>query len=807
MARTGKLSPEARDDHYHEFDRLLGPPSASGPRRSKGACPPLSQITVPEEMFWLTVMLAQMRWPWPRDIRNALADLPRSSRFSVEQARYLLRHDPELTALHAAKAGALIAGWPADLATKALLEMARQRQSPAADELTGRWPLPTGSERRQWEEDKNTFFRERHRHLTRDEKVAWLCLAYGQMGWPLPSLLTRIFPIDWTRRKMDSALLANIFSAIAVADAAVADVQVKGLDRKSVLDAADSWASFERSREAEAKAGGIPAFVMFRDKLPRTGPQGRLYRQLFDQALTVLQSEGQQPGDRLQLLDFLNRQTTVDGELARQKSVTDAAGDQGSHLGIRVSAPPAPRTAPKVKYPLPKVEPGLGIIYEPYTEDDEDEDEYEEDEEDNDDGDADDDDLDVQDVDEDSATAGRTHEPRDEVSLTQAPRHDDQDRLETTKDAGGDQLTRSIDEARETTRDAGVALPGDALVGHALQAAKPLERGLGSSGSADTTATPMAAVSASPDPGTGKDGSLADVASQARGDEMSDEDRSAPTADVAGKAHSAALRIAPANEKERTTEDGPSPGALTQDQSETLGGQTTQPVDVMSDDEFWAYVNDPQNSLRNRSRRSASAALPDGSQGRRQVDDAVATDVLLEDIKRSQSPPGNQLLQQTRSAPPADAVVSEVSGNVDSLGAGSEIGSQPAALAPVETQETAGTVNEAVTSQAVIAPVPSRLAEGQTNSAGEINDTIDGTKTPTSAPVTSPQVNSDDPKRSEAESLSVPGEEEPRHDVGHPLAISRGYRHDVLQTAGSKVRHGYEVERLSVKLDDSDDPA
>jgi hypothetical protein len=809
MARTGKLSPEARDDHYREFDRLLGLPSTSGPRRFKPACPPPSQITVPEEIFWLTVMLAQMRWPLPEDIRYALADLPRSSRFSIEQVRYLLRHDLELTALHAAKAGALIAGWPADLATKALLEMARQRQSPAADELTGRWPLPTAPERRQWEEDKNTFFRERHRHLTRDEKVAWLCLAYGQMGWPLPSLLTRLFPVDWTRRKMDSALLANIFNAIGVADAAIADAQVKGLDRAGILSAANSWASFERSREAEAKAGGIPAFVMFRDKLPRAGPQGRLYRQLFDQAQTVLQGEGQQPEERLQLLDFLNRQTAVDGELARRKPATNAAGDLGSHVGIRVSPPAAPRTVPTPTHARPSVEAGVGMVSESDTGDEEKCD---------DDREADDDELDVEDVDEGSATDGRTHEAPGDVPVTSPPQDDEQVRSETIEDARADQLTRSIDQARQTTDDAGGALPGDPLSVQPLEAAEPLVRGAGAMGSTDRPATTMAAVEASADPEAGEDGSLSDEALRIKGDGTADDHRSASVADATGEAERAASQEPPAKDRERAADDGTSAAELPPSPSENLGDQTDQSAAERTEDDDWAYLNDPANSFRSRWRRSTSAALRDARHGQLEVDGSAATEGPVEDINSSQSPPDERPIQPTEPAPAADVVVGdtgEVSGDVDHLGgfwanealAGNEFVVQPAAWAPVGTKETVGRADKAVASQDAILPAPSQAAEAQASSAGETNDKNDGDEKLASTPVASLPSDIGDAKRSEAQRLKVPGEEKPRHEAAHPFSVHRSYRHDVAQPKGSDEPQGYEVERISVRLDDRGDPA
>lgn len=318
MARSGRQTPEGHDDHYRDLDRLLGAPAAASRRRFKSDCPEPGAFTISEEIFWLAVLLAQMRWPWPRDIANTLADAARSTRFSVEQSRYLLRHDADVTVLHAAEAGASITGWPGDLASRTLVRMARDRELPGEDVLTGRWPLPPGQERSRWEEAKNTFFRTRQRHLTRDEKVAWQCLAYGQMGWPLPSALTRFFPVDWTIRKMDSGLLAQILDNISVADAVLAEARVKGLDRDTFLKAAESWAGYERSRNAEAKAEDIPAFVMFRDKLPRAGVQGRLYRLLFDDAQKVLQNFGQQPDERLQLMTFINRQVTVDRELAQQ---------------------------------------------------------------------------------------------------------------------------------------------------------------------------------------------------------------------------------------------------------------------------------------------------------------------------------------------------------------------------------------------------------------------------------------------------------------------------------------------------------
>ncbi|CAH1680289.1 hypothetical protein BOSEA31B_14976 [Hyphomicrobiales bacterium] len=783
MARSGRQTPEGRDDHYRDLDRLLGAPAAASRRRFKSDCPEPGAFTISEEIFWLAVLLAQMRWPWPRDIANALADAARSTRFSVEQGRYLLRYDADVTVLSAAQAGASITGWPADLASRRLVHMARDRELPGEDALTGRWPLPLGQERSQWEEAKNTFFRTRQRHLTRDEKVAWLCLAYGQMGWPLPSALTRFFPIDWTIRKMDSGLLAQALDNITVADAVLAGACVKGLDRDALLKAAESWTGYERSRKAEAKAGDIPAFVMFRDKLARAGAQGRLYRLLFDDAQKVLQSFGQQPDERLQLMTFINRQATVDRELAEQASPSQPLRLQERVGGFRVVQPqdPAPTALPKRKFRPPDLRGVPGIVVERPSDDDDPE--------------TVEDDVDLDDMmtaDEDGADHEDPGADLDETSLDGLPITSAPGALASVADPSGGGLPSMTDGTTDATDEAASALPISLPFSSTSPAIDQDAIGIEATATVGAPGRSQSAADASTDRGgtdagepvgaTGTAGSLTKVAHH-----NAPADASEPPSPALDEGERLAavdqVPSAPSRPQDRSADEPPQEGLPTvADQADLV-------------DEELAWLMSPDSSFsRNRQRPSMRYAAP-----------VMVTAALASEPAASAGRPAD--LGSVNAEPRANGDMVQTK-NIDDHPGPRKTTSPPVSLTSPEIEQQPGSGESFVTNQGLIAsgaiqpPLVTQLKSDDADRHRASSERV----SPPSAPKTS-SPSQQAPRLGSRTNGSEPVKSEPaRHERAHPNAVERHYRHDVVQPEGLKKPIGYEYERLKVKLDEAPAP-
>ncbi len=783
MTRSRRQTPEGHDDHYRDLDRLLGAPAEASRRRFKTDCPPPGAFTIPEEIFWLAVMLAQMRWPWPRDIANALSDAVRSTRFSVEQGRYLLRYDADVTVLHAAQAGASITGWPGDLASRTLVQMARRRELPTEDAITGRWPLAPGQERGQWEEGKNTFFGTRQRHLTRDEKVAWQCLAYGQMGWPLPSVLTRFFPNYWTIRKMDSGLLAQVLDNITVADAVLADASVKGLDRDALLNAAESWAGYERSRKAEAKAGDIPAFVMFRDKLPRAGAQGRLYRLLFDDAQKVLQNFGQHPDERVQLMTFINRQATVDRQLAQQAPPSQPPRLQERVDGFRVVRPqaPAPAALPKREFrpPVPRAIPGI-VVERPSDDDDPETVE-------------DDDDLDdMMTGDEDGADDEDPRDDPDKTSLDGLPLTSDAGALASVADPYGDGLPSMTDGTTDATDEAASVLPvsvpfsstspaidQDAIGVEATATVGALGR---SKSAGDTSADRGAAVAGEPTGATGT------------ADRLTMEAHHTAPADVS-EPPSPAL-----DEGERLSAVDQVPGARPRPQDRSADKPPQEGLATVADqadlvDEELAWLMSPDSSFFRKRQRP----------GMREADPLLVTAALANESAASAGRPLD--LGGVSAEPRANADMVQTD-NLDDHAAPRKTMSPPMSPASPGIEQQAGSGEGSATSQGLAAsgaiqpPIVTQLksddADRHRAGSGHVSLRPAPKTSSSSQQAPRPGSRTDGPE---------PVKSEPaRHERAHPNAVERHYRHDVVQPEGLKKPSGYEYERLKVTLDEAPVP-
>ena len=773
MVRSGRQTPEGRDDHYRDLDRLLGAPAAASRRQFKTDCPQPGAFTISEEIFWLVALLAQMRWPWPRDIANALADAARSTRFSVEQGRYLLRYDADVTVLHAAQAGASITGWPADLASRRLVHMARDRELPGEDALTGRWPLPPGQERSQWEEAKNTFFRTRQRHLTRDEKVAWLCLAYGQMGWPLPSALTRFFPIDWTIRKMDSGLLAQALDNITVADAVLAGACVKGLDRDALLKAAESWAGYERSRKVEPKAGGIPAFVMFRDKLARAGAQGGLYRLLFDDAQKVLQSFGQQPDERLQLMTFINRQATVDRELAEQASPYQPPRLQERVGGFRVVLPqdPAPAAFPKREFRPPDLRGVPGIVVARPSDDDDPE--------------TAEDDVDLDDMmtaDEDGADDEDPGADLDETSLDGAPITSDAGAPASVADPSGGGLPISLPFSSTSPaidQDA-IGIEATATVGAPGRSQSAADASA-DRGGADA-GEPISATSRGDVGTTGTNGNLA-----------KEVHLNAPT--NASRPPSPALdEGVPLAAVDQVPSTPPKP----QDRSADGPPQEGLPTDAdQADlvDEELAWLMSPDSSFFSRRQRP----------GMREADPVMVAAALASEPTASAGRPLDLGGVSAEPRANADMVQTE---NLDDHPAPRKTTSHPMSPASPGTEQQAGSGEGSATGQDLVAsgaiqpPPVTQLKSGDADSHRAVSEHVSPPLAPktSSPPQQAPRPGSPTDRPESVESGPA------RDERSHPNAVERHYRHDVVQPGGLKKPIGYEYERLKVTLDEASLP-
>lgn len=225
-----------RNDAYRDEYWLTrrAPPKATPPAKAtvaKLTCPPASAFSIADEAYWLLVLVQQMGWPLPVCFNDLYPDTVLRRAFSVDQVRYLIRRDWDWTSLHCARAGVLIDNLDPSEAVIVLARHEAQGEAPQQHELFGRWPEPTPEAQDAWEEQKRNYFDELvvKEELSPSDTAFALGLVVAQCGWPVPALVTRLFPANWVTRRLPARLVAAALrrsEGFNLLDAVMAGTQV-----------------------------------------------------------------------------------------------------------------------------------------------------------------------------------------------------------------------------------------------------------------------------------------------------------------------------------------------------------------------------------------------------------------------------------------------------------------------------------------------------------------------------------------------------------------------------------------------------
>jgi hypothetical protein len=337
------------DAHYAAYDRMLAGDGASAVvagQKPVLACPPPKAFSAAQEIFWLAVVASQLGWLWPPSIARRLSAVGDGCVFTVDQLRYLLRRDDKVTALEAAAAGVRLESHRRDLAER-LLDQIRTTQGTVTDDPRyGRWPQPPESETVTWEAEKNAFFamQPAGKALTAEEEVAWVCLLFAQMGWPMPALITRIFPPDWVSRQLDPSFVTTLFGPkddVDIVDAILCGAKVRKLDLKMIEAAWRLHEEFIREREEAAKQGHeLRAPIIYRIK-PRVAlAEQELILAMFDAAQDNLERRNELPRLRISLEEFIVKRRVVfggGGRVSNSRLPNSRGADRvaaGSHAAL-----------------------------------------------------------------------------------------------------------------------------------------------------------------------------------------------------------------------------------------------------------------------------------------------------------------------------------------------------------------------------------------------------------------------------------------------------------------------------------------
>jgi hypothetical protein len=347
MTRTrdaAACATESRIAHYATYDSLLArQPVAkgSGGHTPPTECPEPKAFSAAQEVFWLAVLARQLGWPWPQSIGRRLSAAGDAHAFSVDQLRYLLRRDDTVGALEVAAAGVRLQGHRRDWAER-LLEQIRTRNGTVRnDPRYGRWPYPSDSESAAWEAEKNAFFgiQPTGKALTAEEEVAWICLLFAQMGWPMPALMTRIFPRDWVTRQLDPSFVTTLLGpkdALDIVDVVLCGGRVRNLTPTMIEGAWRRHEAFAQAKE-EAADKSLAVYAILDRVKPRVAAAERLLiLAMFDAAETNLDSLNELPRFRISLEEFIvKRRVILDepAEAAQRRAPKQASAPRAADDG------------------------------------------------------------------------------------------------------------------------------------------------------------------------------------------------------------------------------------------------------------------------------------------------------------------------------------------------------------------------------------------------------------------------------------------------------------------------------------------
>lgn len=317
-----------RDDAYRDEYWLTrrAPPKATPPTKAtvaKLTCPQPSAFSIADEAYWLLVLVQQMGWPLPVCFSELYPDTVLRRAFSVDQVRYLIRRDWSWTALHCARAGVLIDNLDPSEAAIVLARHEAQGEAPQQHELFGRWPEPTPEAQDAWEEQKRKYFDELvvKEELSPADMAFALALVVAQCGWPVPALVTRLFPADWVIRRLPARLVAAALrrsEGFNLLDAAMAGTQVWELS----LSGMSAFTQRQSDRDRRAVEGPLDPSARIGWLRQFFGAQGRGPVALRDRLEILMRSAingaDRKPEDRITLQAFAQAKAIISPNRAQK---------------------------------------------------------------------------------------------------------------------------------------------------------------------------------------------------------------------------------------------------------------------------------------------------------------------------------------------------------------------------------------------------------------------------------------------------------------------------------------------------------
>lgn len=251
--RSAKLDHSYRKDYWSApLRRPIRKPKAHfGGAASKIECPDPSGFSVAEEAYWLLVLVQQMAWPLPDAFSNLYPNTVLGWRFSIDQVRYLIRRDWTWTTLHCARAGVRIGQLDAREASLVIARCEAQGEAPQNHPVFGRWPEPEPEAQEAWEDQKRAYFEalQSTSVLSPADTAFTMALVFAQCGWPMPALVTRLFPAGWVTRQLPAHLVQAALSRSSgfnLLDATMAGAALRELTPASIKEFSNRQADRDR---------------------------------------------------------------------------------------------------------------------------------------------------------------------------------------------------------------------------------------------------------------------------------------------------------------------------------------------------------------------------------------------------------------------------------------------------------------------------------------------------------------------------------------------------------------------------------
>ena len=261
------------------------------------------------EAYWLVHLLRQIGWIFPTFFQRLLPAISRDNELTIDQVRWLLRRS-DTSVLDAAVFGARITNLSFRLAQNILLTAEERGWGDDRLARFRRWP---------WNAADHEEVPTRHASFRSppagNEGLAYCAMiALGQLGWPLPGILTRLLPLHWTKYRFEFSELADLTagSGISTFHFQRAGVHVRGMS-------ADKLDGFIGEFAPQYVIAPDAAFRLLLDDLDENDQT--VIREMRPRMLEILEQKDRFRGTRLTLDEFLSVKNLVEEELIQVGSL------------------------------------------------------------------------------------------------------------------------------------------------------------------------------------------------------------------------------------------------------------------------------------------------------------------------------------------------------------------------------------------------------------------------------------------------------------------------------------------------------